>query len=189
MQPDALEEIKQEALKIIKEKAVLKGEFILSSGQKSNFYIDIKRITLDGKFLDIITEIISDYVAKNFKTRNFAGIELGSVPIVAATILKMKQKGYNSKGVIVRKELKKYGTSREIEGSEDIGSAILIEDVITTGKTTADAIDKLLRNNIKIEGVITIIDRGGGENIKSKVDKFFSLFEARNVLEDSEPKI
>jgi orotate phosphoribosyltransferase len=173
-----MEQKKDRLKKIIKEKAVLKGDFVLSSGQKSNIYIDIKMVSGEGEFLDIASDIICD-IAQKIGLYNFAGVELGGVPLVAAVVMKMHQRGFKSQGIIVRKNPKDYGTSKIIEGPK-LTKVILLEDVITTGKTTLNAIEKLKENDIETQGVIAVIDRGGGQKVKEQgifFEKIFSLDE------------
>jgi orotate phosphoribosyltransferase len=101
-----MEQKKDILKKIIKEKAVLKGDFVLSSGQKSNIYIDIKMVSGEGEFLDMVSDIICD-IAQKIGLYNFAGVELGGVPLVAAAVMKMHQRGFKSQGIIVRKKSKR----------------------------------------------------------------------------------
>ncbi|MCS7213133.1 MAG: orotate phosphoribosyltransferase [Candidatus Calescibacterium sp.] len=173
---------KERILQIIKQKAVLRGKFILSSGKESDYYIDIKKVSFDGEFLELVSDIIADLIFSNFKTCDVAGVELGGVPLVSATVLKIKQKGFDSKGVIIRKNPKEYGTQKWIEGPDNISKVVLIEDVITTGATTLSAIDKLRQNGIEAEGVICVVNRGGLRNIADKNIKAMSIFELQDII-------
>ncbi len=165
---------KDKLKKIIKEKAVLKGNFILSSGQISNIYVDIKMVSVEGEFLDLVSDMICD-IAQKINLYNFAGVELGGVPLVAASVMKMHQRGFSSQGIIVRKNPKEHGTAKIIEGPK-LTKVILLEDVITTGKTTLYAIEKLKENGIETQGVIAVVDRGGGEKIKNTGIFFERIF-------------
>lgn len=172
---------KERILQIIKQKAVLRGKFILSSGKESDYYIDIKKVSLDGEFLELVSDVIADLIFSNFETRDVAGVELGGVPLVSATVLKIKQKGFDSKGIIIRKNPKEYGTQKWIEGP-DVSKVVLIEDVVTTGATTLSAIDKLRQNGIEAEGVICVVNRGGLRNITDKNIKALSIFELQDII-------
>lgn len=173
-----LDEKRKTALEIIKKEALQRGKFILASGKESNYYIDIKKVSLKSEFLDIISDIICEILEKNFESKDIAGVELGGVPLISATLLKMRQKGFRSNGIIIRKKPKEHGTQKYIEGPE-VKKVVLIEDVITTGNTTLSAIDKLKENGIDVEGVICVVDRGGAKNIKTKC---ISIFEIEEIL-------
>lgn len=172
-------DLRNKLLKIIRENALTKGRFILSSGRESDYYIDIKKVSLDGEFLDLLSDLTSHIVIENFETKNVAGVELGGVPLATATMLKIKQKGFDSKAVVVRKKVKEHGTQKWIEGPQ-VDKVVLIEDVITTGGTTIWAIEKIKENNINVEGVLCVVDRGGLKNIPDV--KTLSLFNIEEIL-------
>ena len=177
----------------IKNFAFLKGKFRLSSGEISNYYIDVKRVSLYGEFLDVFSELVYHIAKREFSTRNFAGVELGAVPLVVSSVMKMWQKGEKSEGIIIRKKPKEHGTSKWIEGGKP-EKVILLEDVITTGGTTMNAVEKLKEHNIEVEGIITIVDRGGVANIKEKMGgaenhpKVISIFHVSEFLMEKEEK-
>lgn len=164
------EELRRKLFRFIREFAFLRGEFRLASGQISNYYVDIKRICLFGEFLDSFSELIYHIVKREFETRDFAGVELGAVPLVASAVMKMWQKGEKSEGVIIRKKPKEHGTGKWIEGGNP-KEVILLEDVITTGGTTMQAIEKLKEHNIKVVGIITLVDRGGAGKVKEEITR------------------
>lgn len=166
-------------LRKIREEAFLEGEFVLSSGQKSNFYIDVKKVSFTGDFLDAVGDMICD-IAEKLNVFDFCGVELGGVPLVCSAIIKMNQRGFSSRGIIIRKGKKDYGTSKLIEGPS-VSRVIFLEDVITTGKTTLEGIEILRQNKIEVSSVIAVVDRGGGKNIIEKGFRFFALFSFEEI--------
>lgn len=176
-----MDEKRSKVLEIIRKEAILKGKFILSSGKESDYYVDIKKVSLDGTFLDMISDIICDLVISKFRTRNLAGVELGGVPIVSAVILKMRQRGFDSKAIVVRKRPKEHGTQKWIEGPP-VKDVVLVEDVITTGTTTLSAIEKLKENHVDVEGVICVVDRGGIRKLLDEKINAVSIFTINEVI-------
>lgn len=172
---------RERLLELIRTKAVLRGNFTLSSGVTSNYYIDIKRISFDGEALEALADMMVDMLVRNFETRDVAGVELGGVPLVAAVVLRMMQRGFRSRGVIIRKSPKEHGTKRWFEGPDDLKRVVLLEDVITTGRTTISAVEKLKDGGIDVEGVICVVDRGGTESV-SRVVRTIRLFSVDEVL-------
>ncbi|HEX08306.1 MAG TPA: orotate phosphoribosyltransferase [Thermoplasmatales archaeon] len=158
---------KKNLISMLKEcKAIQFGQFVLTSGAVSNYYIDIKKASTNPKILKFIAESIAPY------TTNYdiiAGVELGAVPIVVAVSL-----ATNKPYVIIRKEKKEHGTGRLIEGpSVSNKKVLLVEDVTTTGGSVAGAVNLLRQNGAIIDKVVVVVDRlsGARERLKEiKVD-------------------
>ncbi|MCL2863820.1 MAG: orotate phosphoribosyltransferase, partial [Methanimicrococcus sp.] len=158
-----------EVIRALKDcEAVLFGDFTLSSGQKSNFYIDIKKASTDPKTL----RIVADYIARLIPAVTNAdpgktiigGVELGGVPIATAVSLST-----DFPLLIIRKEQKEYGTKSRYVGQLDLNKEIiLMEDVTTSGGSVKKAILALKEDGAKINKVITIVDResGAAESLK-----------------------
>ncbi|MDV0447467.1 Orotate phosphoribosyltransferase [Methanosarcinaceae archaeon Ag5] len=143
--------------------AVKFGEFTLSSGQKSNFYIDIKKASTDPKTLKVIAACIGEMVdAISATTQNdqiiIGGVELGGVPIATAVSLETEYPL-----LIIRKEVKGYGTKSRYVGDLDLSKEIiLMEDVTTSGGSVKKAIEALKEDGANVQRVITIVDRESG---------------------------
>ncbi len=147
---------------IIKEKAVKRGEFTLTSGKKSNYYIDIKQVITDPSSLDLITDKISKKINQVDK---IAGVELGAIPLLSVVCVKKKLPM-----LIIRKKIKDHGTKLPYEGNLKKGETIsIIEDVTTTGNSVINSIKFLKTLGIKIKSVITVVDRL--EGAKEKIEK------------------
>jgi len=154
---------KRQLLQLLKEKALKKGEFILSSGKKSNYYLDGRIITLtpEGAYLvaSIILELIKD---KNIDA--IGGPALGADPISGAVAVLSHIKKIPIKTFIVRKAAKMHGAGRQIEGPElkSKDRVILVDDVATTGGALLEAVSALKEKGVEIEGAIVIVDRDQG---------------------------
>lgn len=161
---------------LIKSGAVLFGDFTLTSGKKSNYYINIKKATTNPEILREIAKAMAQFV----KNEKIAGIELGSVPLAVALSLET-----NRPYVIVRKESKTHGTKEMIEGeltpSEDV---VVVEDVVTTGGSVLRAVNILRENNVNVKKIIAVVDReeGGRENIEKENLQFIPLIKVSDLL-------
>ena len=137
-------EFREELLKLVKEKAVRKGEHTLSSGKKSNYYIDGKQVTLDPKGILLVAKTILSML-HGIQVDAVGGPTLGADPIAAAVALLSSQTGKPLKAFIVRREEKKHGTQKRIEGPElkSGDRVVAVEDVITSGQSVLDAIQAI----------------------------------------------
>lgn len=166
----------------ILEKSVLYGEFTLSSGKDSDYYIDKYKFETDPKALDIIGEAISEKVEK-IGPEKLGGVALGAVPLVAISSVKS-----DIPYVIIRKQKKEYGTGKSIEGELKKGEKILvIEDVITTGNSALDAVKTLRNHGATVKDIIVVVDRqeGGKEKLEKEKLKVHRLVKAEEILKDS----
>lgn len=156
--------LKEELLKTIKEKALMKGEErTLASGKKSNFYIDGKQVTLDPHGLLITAKTILAFLSGS-KVDAIGGPTLGADPIAAAVSLLSSQTGHPIKAFIVRKEAKKHGMQKMIEGPalQAGDHVVMVEDVITTGGSVLTAIQEVEKLKAKVVRVICLVDRNEG---------------------------
>ena len=145
--------IKQEALKHSYE------PFKLSSGQMSNFYIDLKKITLNPEVMTLVGNLIYNEI-KDLDVQGIGGLTFGADPISIATSLICYQNNKHIKAFSIRKQTKSHGTNQFIEGSVKSGDkVIIIEDVITTGKSVLQAIDKALTFGLEPIKIIALVNR------------------------------
>ncbi|AEH60491.1 orotate phosphoribosyltransferase [Methanosalsum zhilinae DSM 4017] len=144
--------------------AVSFGNFVLSSGKTSNYYIDIKKASTDPETLSLIAEMMSSII-KDKDIDAIGGVELGGVPIATAVSLRTKLPL-----TIIRKASKDYGTKSRFIGKVDRGTKIaLVEDVTTSGGSVIEAISAIRDTGAIVEAVITVVDRseGAAEKLKS----------------------
>lgn len=143
----------------------------LSTGAFSHFYFDCKAVTLDGKGLALIADaFLSEIDSFTEKPVAIGGLTMGADFITAVVAMKAFERGLATvRGSIVRKEPKKHGTMNHIENQLQAGTPIVVvDDVITTGKSTAQACDQFIEAGYKIVGIIALIDReqGGRQNLE-----------------------
>jgi len=170
---------KREKLKdLILEKAVKRGEFVLASGQKSNYYINGKLLSLSSNGLALMAEYFLEEIEKE-NVEAIGGMTIGVDPIVGAILTLADQKGLKLDGFLVRKEPKGHGTRSQVEGPVKEGArVIVIEDVTTTGGSALKAIEALKPLGCEIIGVVTLVDRqqGAVENFKKWGYRFSAIF-------------
>jgi orotate phosphoribosyltransferase len=155
--------LKEELYKLLKEKALMKGEMTLASGKKSSFYFDGKQVTLDPQGLLVVGKVILGMLAGQ-KIDAVGGPTLGADPMAAAVSLLSSQTGNPVKAFIVRKEAKKHGLQKMIEGPalQKGDRVVMLEDVITTGGSVLKAIEEVENLGAKVVQVICLVDRGEG---------------------------
>ena len=160
--------MREELLARLKKDAYRKGEFTLSSGKKSEHYINCKPVTLSGRGLTLaslamLAHVESDSVA-------VAGLTLGADPLVSGVAVVSALDSRMLNALIVRKEAKGHGTQAWIEGPLPAkGTKItVLEDVVTTGTSALKAVEKLRDAGYEVKSIVALVDRqeGGAEIIK-----------------------
>lgn len=135
--------------------AVRFGDFTLASGAKSKYYVDIKRASTDPHVLRLMGEGLG---ARAKGAARIAGMELGAVPLAAAASL-----ASGIPFVMVRKKPKGYGTNSQLEGVVEPGmEVVVVEDVTTSGGSSAEAVKVLRDAGLKVTRVVTVVDREAG---------------------------
>ena len=150
--------MKEELKALLKETgAVRTGNFVLSSGKKSNFYVDCRKVTLHPKGAKLIGRIVLDKI-KGLKVDAIGGLTLGADPITSAVVTLSDIPGF-----IVRKKEKEHGTQQKIEGILEPGfNVVIVEDVATTGASALQAIAAVEAVGAKVMKVICVVDREEG---------------------------
>ena len=166
---------KEYLINLLKENGVfLKGDFTLSSGKKSDYYINMKKAITDPEILSTIAKLITKSISED-NIDKVAGPALGAVPIATAVSLESE-----IPLLMIRKEKKGYGTSKLIEGDD----VIVVEDVTTTGGSLLKAIKAIQDNGGNVKRAFVVVDRQEGaieafdsEGVKLEplitVDEFF----------------
>jgi len=177
-QPTA-QQLRHRLAELIKERALRFGEFTLASGQKSNYYIDGKQISLNGEGLHLLATLILDELPEEVEA--VGGMSIGADPIGGAVAVLAAAAGRPLDAFIVRKERKERGTQQQVEGPLREGAVVaVIEDVITTGGSTLKAIEALQRERgARIIKVIAMVDRlqGARENLAAAGYELTALFD------------
>ena len=152
--------MKEELLELIKKWGYRKGDFTLSSGKKSEHYVNCKPIILTGRGLTLTSLLMLNEV----ETSVVAGLTLGADPLVCGVSLVSALDGRLVNALIIRKEPKGYGTASQIEGQLPVkGSKItVLEDVVTTGGSSIKAVNVLRDQGYVVDRVVSIVDRQEG---------------------------
>ena len=156
---------KNALIEVVREKALEFGQFTLASGKQASYYLDCRKVTLDPRGANLIANGILELLGEDLPDA-IGGMAIGADPITAAVVTIAGQQGKPVRGFIVRKESKAHGKGRDVEGPIQSGDrAVIVEDVVTTGGSALQAIDKVQAAGMTVVGVVAIIDRmeGGAE--------------------------
>lgn len=180
-----MEENKKRLAGILRSKSILKGSFKLSSGKQSSYYIDARLTTLDPEGSSLIGKIFLDEIIKDENINSVGGPTLGADPIVGSVISQSWERNRPIKGFIVRKEEKKHGTGKVIEGNLTEGDEVaIVEDVVSTGGSVLKAIKIVESIGIKVKKVLVIVDReeGAEDKFNNSGYGFYSIFKISELL-------
>jgi orotate phosphoribosyltransferase len=145
-----------------------KGGFVLSSGQRSNVYIDVKKTVYSPEGMELVGRVFFERI-KDEPVDGIGGITLGADPIAYGAALISNLEGKPLEVFVVRKDAKKHGTRRWIEGNLNEGAkVVIVDDVVTTGASTVKAIEKAREAGYEVIKAIALVDReeGGREAIE-----------------------
>ncbi|GAB5047323.1 orotate phosphoribosyltransferase [Thermodesulfovibrio sp. TK110] len=162
--------MKEKLIKLIYEKAFKYSEtpiFQLTSGRLSNYYFNCKAVTLSPEGMYLIGNIIYNMIS-SLNIKGIGGLTLGADPIASAVAYTSYLRNNPVEAFVVRKKAKEHGTMQWIEGNIKEGdSVVVVDDVITTGSSTIQAITRLKEAGIFVKKVVVLVDRqeGGRENI------------------------
>jgi orotate phosphoribosyltransferase len=167
-----LDQLKQQIL----DKAVVHGKVILSSGKEADYYVDLRRVTLDGVAAPLVGEVMRE-LTQDLNYEAVGGLTLGADPVATAMLHDAAKHGQVLDAFVVRKADKAHGLQRRIEGAEVAGRRVLaVEDTSTTGDSVLAAVEQLEKAGAIIAGVAVIVDRGAGEVIKAKGYEFRAAY-------------
>ena len=167
----ARDELKTEILN----KAVVHGKVTLSSGKEADYYVDLRRVTLDSTSAPLVGEVMLD-LTKDLDYDAVGGLTLGADPVATAMMHVAAQKGRKIDAFVVRKAEKAHGLQRRIEGPDVKGRKVLaVEDTSTTGGSVLTAVEALKEAGAIVVGVAVIVERGAKEKVESAELKYLSL--------------
>jgi orotate phosphoribosyltransferase len=170
-------------IELIKANALRFGDFTLASGKQAKYYLDCRKLTLDGESANLIAAGMLEIISQDMPDC-VGGMAIGADPITAAIITCAWQQGHSLKGFIVRKEAKQHGTGQQVEGPVVAGQrALMVEDVITTGGSSLTAIEHARAHGLTVDRLIAIVDRGeSSASVFADVDvKFSALFHVQDL--------
>jgi orotate phosphoribosyltransferase len=164
----------------IKSKAVVHGKVKLSSGKEADFYIDLRRVTLDGEAAPLVGDVMLD-LTNELDYDAVGGLTLGADPVATAMLHAAARRGMKLDAFVVRKSGKAHGLQKRIEGPEVKGKRVLaVEDTSTTGGSVLTAVEALKEAGANVVGIAVIVDRGAKEVILQSSLPYFSAY----TLED-----
>ncbi|MDA1272884.1 MAG: orotate phosphoribosyltransferase [Verrucomicrobia bacterium] len=184
--------VKSELLTSLRSKSLVRGDFTLSSGAKSKYYVDCKLTTLDSNGAWLVGQIFHNMIraeeeARGVKIDGVGGLTMGADPIAIATgmVSKWANDAEPLQVFIVRKTPKQHGQTKQIEGNFSAGDrVVIIDDVVTRGDSTLRAVDAVKQEGGIIEFVAVLVDRmeGGKEKIEAAGIKVISVFTKDDLL-------
>lgn len=177
--------LRQQMLDLLCQLAYQEGDFVLSSGQPSSYYINGKQVTLHPEGALAIGRIFLSQLPTG--TQAVAGLTLGADPMVTAVSVVSAYENRPIPALIVRKESKGYGTKAYIEGPSlpANASVVVLEDVVTTGQSALKAVERLREAGYSVNHVMALVDRqqGGAQLYDSAGLKFQSVFTISEIQE------
>ena len=179
---------REELLNLLAANSFRLGDFTLSSGIKSDYYIDCRTTTLHARGAELTGRVFLDlFRAQGWSPNAVGGLTMGADPIVVAAAVISSQAGKPVHGFLVRKAEKAHGTGRRIEGFQEKGAnVVIVDDVCTTGGSTIQAIEAAREFGFKLVGVACLVEREEASG-RPAVEKaaasapFISIFKANEV--------
>jgi len=156
---------RDDLLRVIKDKAVVRGDFVLSSGQRATWYIDLRRVLLSGQAAPLAGRVMLAATA-DLGYDAVGGLTLGADPVAAAMLHAAASRGRTLDAFVVRKTEKAHGLQRRIEGPDVAGRRVLaVEDTSTTGTSVLTAVDVLREAGADVVGVAVLVERGARDRV------------------------
>ncbi|CAB4886884.1 unannotated protein [freshwater metagenome] len=173
----AYESLKKQIIK----KAVVHGKVTLSSGKEADYYVDLRRITLDHVAAPLVGKVMLK-LTKKLDYEAVGGLTLGADPVATAMMHIAARKGRKLNSFVVRKEGKAHGLQRRIEGPDVAGKRVLaIEDTSTTGGSVLTAVEALKEAGAIVVGVAVIVERGAKEAIEAAGYKYYAAYSLKDL--------
>ena len=173
----AREQLKSEIVK----KAVVHGKVILSSGKEADYYVDLRRVTLDHVAAPLVGQVMLE-LTKDLEYDAVGGLTLGADPVATAMMHIAAQNGEKIDSFVVRKAEKAHGLQRRIEGPDVAGRKVLaVEDTSTTGGSVLTAVQALKEAGAIVVGVAVIVERGAKQAILDAGYKYYAAYSLEDL--------
>lgn len=183
---DTTEQLRDELLALLREKSYQERPVTLASGRRSNFYVDGKQTALHPRGAYLIGRLFWERLRAFGVVDAVGGPTLGADPLATATSLVSGLQGAGVPAFIVRKEPKGHGTQSWIEGKHNLdpgARVVVLEDVVTTGGSSLQAVERVESEGYRVLGVLALVDRqeGGRETLEARGYRFEALFTKADV--------
>jgi orotate phosphoribosyltransferase len=162
-------------------KAVVHGKVILSSGKEADYYVDLRRITLDSTAAPLVGEVMLE-LTKDLDYEAVGGLTLGADPVATAMMHVAGQQGRKLDSFVVRKAEKAHGLQRRIEGPDVAGKRVLaVEDTSTTGGSVLTAVEALQEAGAIVVGIAVIVERGAAQKVSDAGLEYRAAFQLADL--------
>lgn len=164
--PEQIAQTKSQLLALIDELAVVRGKVTLSSGKEADYYLDLRRITLDHRSAPLVGDVMLDLFEEHGLLNDLdaaGGLTMGADPVGTAIMHASVQRNTPVDAFVVRKQAKEHGMGRRVEGSDVKGKRVIaVEDTSTTGGSVLTAVEALREAGANVVAVAVVMDRGTG---------------------------
>jgi orotate phosphoribosyltransferase len=161
----------------ILDKAVVHGRVVLSSGKEADYYVDLRRVTLDAEAAPLVGRVMLDLV-RELDFDAVGGLTLGADPVATAMLHAAAAQGRRLDAFVVRKAEKQHGLQRRIEGPDVAGRRVLaVEDTSTTGGSVLTAVEALREAGAEVVGVAVIVERGARPAVTAAQLPYLAAYE------------
>ena len=168
---------REELLAGIKAKGVVHGDFQLSSGARATSYVDLRRVTLDGRLAPLVGRVLLNATA-DLSYDAVGGLTLGADPVATAMMHAAASRGTPIDAFVVRKAEKAHGLQRRIEGPDVRGRRVLaLDDTSTTGDSALAAVNALEAAGAEVVGVAVVVDRGARQKVVERGLTYVAVYE------------
>ena len=165
----------------ILDKAVVHGKVILSSGREADYYVDLRRVTLDAVAAPLIGRVMLD-VTKDIEFDAVGGLTLGADPVAGAMMHAAAAQGRKLDAFIVRNSEKQHGLQRRVEGPDVAGRKVLaVEDTSTTGGSVLTAVEALREAGAEVVAVAVVVERGAAPTIAEAGLPYFAAYSLEDL--------
>jgi orotate phosphoribosyltransferase len=165
----------------ILDKAVVHGRVVLSSGKEADYYVDLRRVTLDGATAPYVGRVMLDLTA-DLDYDAVGGLTLGADPVATAMLHAAAARGRRLDAFVVRKSEKAHGLQRRIEGPDVAGRRVLaVEDTSTTGGSVLTAVEALREAGAEVVGVAVIVERGAAPAVEAASLPYFAAYSLEDL--------
>jgi orotate phosphoribosyltransferase len=172
---------RDDLLREIKAKAVVHGDVVLSSGQRASYYVDLRRVLLDGRVAPLAGRVMLDQTA-DLDYEAVGGLTLGADPVAAAMMHAAAARGTPLDAFVVRKSGKQHGLQRRVEGPDVRGRRVLaVEDTSTTGGSVLTAVDVLRDEGAEVIGVAVLVERGARQRVTERGLIYRAVYELADL--------